>query len=101
MRTGNLNLLLGKFRRSEYGARFRAATRTAKRPNGAVLGRRQFAQSRCACVKKRKASQCDCQDCTYVEENLPRWHLARPGWHHARETAVHCARPFVVGILIN
>ena len=56
---GNLNLLLGKFRRSDYGARFRAATRTAKRPNGAALGRRQFAQARCACVKKRKASQCD------------------------------------------
>jgi hypothetical protein len=88
VRAGNLNLLLGKFRRSEYGARFRAATRTAKRPNGAVLGRRQFAQARCACVKKRKASQCDCQDCTYVEENLRRWHLARPGWHHAKRARV-------------
>jgi len=37
-------------------------------------------------VKQRKASQCDCQDCTWVEENLRRWHLARPGWHHAKRT---------------
>ena len=33
--TGNLNVLLGKFRRSEFGARFRAETATKKRPQGA------------------------------------------------------------------
>lgn len=88
MRKGNLQLLLGIFRKSEYGARFREATKTAKRPNGVHLGRRQFAEVRCPCIQKRKASQCDCQLCTYVTDNLRRWHLARPGWHNAKRQRV-------------
>ena len=82
--TGTLNTLLGKFRKSEFGARFRAATATKKRPKGAQLGRRQLAEARCACIKKRKATQCDCQLCTYVEENLAGLHKARRGWHSAK-----------------
>lgn len=79
----SLNILLGKFRQSNFGARFREATKTRKRPNGAELGRRQLAEARCSCIKKRNASQCDCQLCTYVEDNLVRWHKARSGWHAA------------------
>ena len=88
VRNGNLQLLLGIFHKSEYGARFREATKTAKRPNGARLGRRQFGAMRCTCVQKRKASQCDCQLCTYVTDNLRRWHLARTGWHNAKRLCV-------------
>jgi hypothetical protein len=82
--TGNLNTLLGKFRKSEFGARFRATTATKKRPRGAQLGRRQLAEARCLCIKKRKATQCDCQLCTYMEENLAHMHKARRGWHSAK-----------------
>ena len=57
------------------------ATKTEKRPKGARLGRRQLAENLCPCLKKRKASQCDCQLCTYVEDNVRRWHKARRGWH--------------------
>ena len=64
------------------------ATKTAKRPNGALLGRRQFAKAICPCIKKRKASQCDCQLCTYVEDNLRRWHKARHGWHGAKRERI-------------
>ena len=82
--TGNLNVLLGKFRKSEFGARFRAETATKKRPQGAKLGRAQLVQARCPCIKKRSATQCDCQLCTYVIENLARWHKARSGWRSAK-----------------
>ena len=64
------------------------ATKTLKRPNGARLGRRQFAKALCRCVKKRKASQCDCQLCTYVEDNSRRWHKARSGWHSAKRLRI-------------
>ena len=82
--TGNLVTLLGKFRKSEFGAHFRAAMTTKKRPKGAQLGRRQLVEARCPCIKKRNATQCDCQLCTYVEENVARLHKARRGWHSAK-----------------
>lgn len=83
--TGNLITLLGKFRKSEFGKRFRDETATKKRPKGAQLGRRQLAEARCPCIKKRSATQCDCQLCTYVEENLTHLHKARRSWHAAEQ----------------
>ena len=84
VRNGNLEHLLAVFHGSPYGERFRKETATPKRPNGAVLRRKDLTDARCPCIKKRKASQCDCQLCTYVEDNLRRWHKARSGWHRAK-----------------
>jgi hypothetical protein len=50
---------------------------------GAVVGRRQLAEARCACVKERKASQCDCEQCTQVTLSLERFNKSRSGWHAA------------------
>jgi hypothetical protein len=50
-----------------------------------VCGPRQFTEHRCKCIRKRKASECDCYLHTEVEENLYSWHLARRGWHQALE----------------
>ena len=36
-----------------------------------------------ACIKERKASECDCEQCTQITLSLDRLHLARPGWHSA------------------
>ena len=47
------------------------------------MGRRQLAEARCACVKERKASQCDCEQCTQVTLSLGRFNKSRPGWHAA------------------
>jgi len=35
-------------------------------------------------VKKRKASECACIECTFVSHNLALVHAARPGWHRAK-----------------
>ena len=75
--------LLPVFRRSSFAAQLREQTRTAKRPNGVKLGPRQFAMAKCPCVKKRKATECDCPECTYVDRNLSVVHAARAGWHRA------------------
>lgn len=88
VRNGNLNHLLCVFQKSEMGARFREATKTPQRPRGAVMGRRQFAKALCPCIKKRKSSQCDCQLCTYVTDNLVRWNKARQGWHTGRRERI-------------
>ena len=47
------------------------------------MGIRQFTEKRCKCIRKRKASECDCYLHTEVEENLYSWHIARRGWHAA------------------
>ena len=60
-----------------------AASKTAKRPEGVVIGRRQLAEARCACIKERKATQCDCEQCTQITLSLERFNKARPGWHNA------------------
>ena len=46
-------------------------------------GWRQFRESKCACIQERKPSECDCQDCTYVIENLALVHKQRANWHAA------------------
>lgn len=48
------------------------------------MGWRQFLESKCACVKKRKASECACIKCTFVSHNLGLVHAARRGWHRAK-----------------
>ena len=68
------------FRASTFAAQMAAASVSAKRP---AVGRRQLAAAKCACVKERKASQCDCQKCTQVTLSLGRFNLARAGWHSA------------------
>ena len=50
---------------------------------GAVVGRRQLGDARCACIKERKASQCDCEQCTQVTLSLGRLNKSRSGWHTA------------------
>ena len=47
------------------------------------MGRRQLVEARCACVKERKASQCDCEQCTQVTLSLGRFNKSRAGWHAA------------------
>lgn len=80
---GTLRSLFAVFRASQFAARLRERTRTPRRPNGVKVGWRQFIENKCPCVQERKASECDCQDCTYIIENLSRWHKARRGWHRA------------------
>eukprot|EP00962_Isochrysis_galbana_P058384 scaffold31472_cov114-Isochrysis_galbana.AAC.1 len=36
-------------------------------------------------------SECDCQDCTYVTENLAAWHRARIGWENNAAVPCSCA----------
>ena len=55
----------------------------ASRSEGVVIGRRQLAEAKCPCIKERKATQCDCELCTFVTLGLGRLNLARPGWHEA------------------
>ena len=40
---------------------------------GAVVGRRQLAEARCDCIKERKATQCDCEQCTQITLSLARF----------------------------
>ena len=47
------------------------------------MGRRQIGDAKCACIKERKATQCDCEQCTQITLSLGRLNLARPGWHTA------------------
>jgi hypothetical protein len=47
------------------------------------VGRKQLGEAKCACVKERKASQCDCEQCTQITLSLGRFNLARVGWHKA------------------
>ena len=72
--------LLPIFRSSTFAQQLSEQTKTRKRPNGVKLGARQFALAKCPCVKKRKASECDCPECTYVDRNLAVVHAARSGW---------------------
>eukprot|EP00966_Prymnesium_polylepis_P275615 6368123-Prymnesium_polylepis.1 len=64
----------------------RAAVKIAREKNlvpGAVVGRRQLGDAKCACIKERKASQCDCEQCTQVTLSLGRFNKSRAGWHTA------------------
>lgn len=80
--------LLAVFRNSEYAARLREATKTSTRPNGVKVGIKQFTEARCPCIKVRKPSQCDCEQCTYVIENLYKFNIARANWHAAHKRSV-------------
>lgn len=80
---GSLRSLYLVFRASQFATRLRERTKTPRRPHGVSVGWRQFIQSKCACIQERKPSECDCQDCTYIIENLRKWHKARRGWHHS------------------
>jgi len=62
---------------------FRASEYAGKLGAGVVGGRRQLGEAKCACVKERKASECDCEQCTQVTLSLGRFNLARHGWHKA------------------
>lgn len=77
---GTARTLFNVFRTSAFARRLANATRTPKRPNGIKLGWRQFLKAKCDCIKERKPSECDCQDCTFAIENLRIWHRTRRGW---------------------
>ena len=72
--------LLTIFRNSEFAKRLNEGRPRDKQVR---LGRKQLSAYKCACVKKRKASQCDCEPCTYVADNLQTVHRQRMGWHAA------------------
>ena len=73
------------FRDSVYGERVRAQVRA--KPGAAafagLVGRRQLVEQKCACIKPRKESECDCELCTFVEYNTALLNRARPGWREA------------------
>ena len=68
------------FRNSEYATRLNEGRPPGKR---LVLGRKQLAQHKCKCIKVRKASDCDCEPCTYIADNLQQVNKQRQGWHAA------------------
>jgi hypothetical protein len=80
---GSTKSLLPIFRESQFFDQLKADNPNAR--EDLVCGPRQFAEHRCKCMRKRKASECDCYLHTEVEENLYTWHLARRGWHRALE----------------
>lgn len=80
---GSMRALFAIFRASQFATRLRQRTRCKDMPNGAKVGWRQFLESKCKCIQERKPSECDCQDCTYITNNLARWNRARRGWHQA------------------
>ena len=77
----SLRAALQIFRGSSYGAEFRKLTTTKKRPQGLNCSYGTFTKYQCPCVKKRKASQCDCPKCTYLIENTRILHEERARWH--------------------
>ena len=78
---GSLRSLLPKFHASTFASDLREQTKTKKRPKGVGVGLGDFARGKCACLKKRKASECDCLKCTYVTHNLGILHEERKRWH--------------------
>ena len=76
--------LLAKWHASEAGAKFKAATATARRPGGVLVGRKLLVKWRCLCVKLRAATFADCKICSFVEESLKLWHSKRFGWRAAK-----------------
>lgn len=77
---GNDKDALQRFKGSEFETRLRAATITDKRPAGVGGSLKLLRQYKCACIKQRNASECDCKICTLVDVFLRRWHGARHGW---------------------
>ena len=71
---------LAVFRSSEFCTRLNAGRPASKR---VVVGRRQLAEAKCKCIQKRKASDCDCEPCTYVQDNMEHVNRQRQGWHAA------------------
>jgi len=33
------------------------------------------------CIKRREGTECDCNLCSWIMYNIPRWHKARLFWH--------------------
>jgi len=62
--------MLDLWRMSEKAAEFRRLTATPKRPDGVLVGRKMLIKWRCACIKNRKASQCDCKACAGWSRSL-------------------------------
>ena len=82
--TCTLRAAVSIFRASEFGGRVReTSAASSSAGKAAVVGRKQLALAKCACVQERKASQCDCEQCTQITLSLSRVHRARPGWHSA------------------
>lgn len=71
------------FKNSEYAAKLREATKTEKRPDGVECSMWLLTKHKCACIKKRKSSECDCKICTLADVLLRRWHSCRHGWRHS------------------
>ena len=65
---------------SEFEAKLRAATKTPTRPDGVGCCLKLLRKYKCQCIKKRKASECDCKICTLADVRLRRYHKARHGW---------------------
>ena len=71
---------LRRFKGSEFEAKLRAATKTPTRPDGVGCCLKLLRKYKCQCIKKRKASECDCKICTLADVLLRRYHKARHGW---------------------
>lgn len=87
---GTTRALFNVFRNSPFAKRLADATITPKRPKGIKLGWRQLLEAKCDCIKERKPSECDCQDCTFAIENLLIWHRARRGWFQDGREKCEC-----------
>jgi hypothetical protein len=68
------------FHSSPHAKLLAEATKTAKRPNGVVVGVKLLKKGRCPCVKPRRTSECDCKICSLVHHNLPIFNKSRQIW---------------------
>ena len=71
---GTDKALLKRFREAPEAAEFRAMlaeeTSTRGRAGGVKVGPRQWRESKCECIRKRKASECDCYLHTEVTPSM-------------------------------
>ena len=90
-RIGSMKECLERFHNSEQAKALREQTRTAKRPQGVVVGKSLLKKFRCPCVRVRDTSECDDHITTAAAVNLPKWNRARQSWHReAKEKGVVC-----------
>ena len=91
-RIGSMKECLERFHKSEQAKTLAEQTKTAKRPNGVVVGVKLLKKFRCSCVRVRDASECDDHVTTAAAVNLPKWNRARQNWHReAKEKGVACS----------
>ena len=83
--SGSMPDSLVAFQNSPHAQLLKEATKTAKRPNGVAVGVKLLRRARCACVRPRRAAECDCTICSVVQHNLPLFHRSRQVWRKAVE----------------